>query len=58
MMTVVEETVQQALLDFRYLTVKFVIWRKSGYSMWHAWDTKIIIRTPYGVYLGEQNLNM
>jgi len=54
MMTVVEETVQQALLDFRFVSVKFVKWRKNGYSMQHAWDMKIIIREPYGVYLEER----
>jgi hypothetical protein len=58
MMTVVEETVQQALRDFRFVSVKFVIWRKNGYSMWHAWDTKFIIREPYGVCVGGQDLNM
>jgi len=26
--------------------------------MRHAWDTKIIIREPYGVYVGETDLNM
>jgi len=30
MMSVVVETVQQALLDFRFVSVKFVIWRKNG----------------------------
>jgi hypothetical protein len=28
-MTVVEEPVQQALLDFRFVSVKFVKWRKN-----------------------------
>jgi hypothetical protein len=30
MMTVVDEKVQQALLDFSFVSVKFVKWRKNG----------------------------
>jgi len=51
MMTVIEETVQQALLDLRFVSVKFIKWWKNRYSMWHVWDIKMIIREPYGVYL-------
>ena len=29
MMTVVDETVQQALLEFRFVSVKFVKWREN-----------------------------
>jgi len=54
MMTVIEETAQQALLDFGFVSVKFVKWRKNGYSVWHAWDIKIIIRELYGVYLEKR----